>query len=364
MSESELEILRAELADLDIQILDLAARRRDLAMQIGKRKQIQGTPTRDFAQEKRVISRAVNHGVGLKLNPNTVQELMLLLIRSSLTVQEKDRVATGAHGADQSALVIGGSGRMGGWFARYLNAQGFAVEISDPSPSPDGFPQISDWRGHALNHDIIVVATPLRITDKILLELAEKKPAGLIFDIGSLKSPLRKSLQILADRQMQITSVHPMFGPDVELLSGRHVIFVDVGNPEATSKARALFEPTMASLLEMDLDTHDQIMARVLGLSHALNIAFFATLAEGADPQSLHGISSTTFDAQMSVAARVAQENPHLYYEVQALNDYGPEILSTLKSVVSELHRMVANGEEDVFVSLMERGRAFLDQLD
>ena len=96
-----------------------------------------------------------------------------------------------------------------------------------------------------------------------------------------------------------------MFGPDTELLSGRHVIFVDLGVPEATAAARALFEPTMATLVEMDLESHDRLIAYVLGLSHALNIAFFTALAESGEaaPQ-LATLSSTTFDAQLGVAAQ------------------------------------------------------------
>jgi prephenate dehydrogenase len=35
-----------------------------------------------------------------------------------------------------------------------------------------------------------------------------------------------------------VTSLHPMFGPDTELLSGRHVIFIDLGNAEALSEAQ------------------------------------------------------------------------------------------------------------------------------
>ena len=102
-----------------------------------------------------------------------------------------------------------------------------------------------------------------------------------------------------------------MFGPDTELLSGRHVIFVDLGAPEATAAARALFEPTMATLVEMDLESHDRLIAYVLGLSHALNIAFFTALAEsGEAAPRLATLSSTTFDAQLGVARRSRRRTP------------------------------------------------------
>ena len=48
------------------------------------------------------------------------------------------------------------------------------------------------------------------------------------------------------------------------------MIFVgSPGSPDATAAARALFEePTMATLVEMDLESHDRLIAYVLGLSH------------------------------------------------------------------------------------------------
>ena len=83
----------------------------------------------------------------------------------------------------------------------------------------------------------------------------------------------------------------------------------------------------------MSLDEHDRLIAYVLGLSHALNIAFFTALAEsGEAAPRLSRMSSTTFDAQLDVASDVADESPELYYEIQALNDYGAESLQALSA--------------------------------
>ena len=92
-----------------------------------------------------------------------------------------------------------------------------------------------------------MIATPLGVTDKILRELAMRRPKGVVFDVGSLKTPLRDGLNALKSHGCRVTSLHPMFGPDTELLSGRHVIFVEAGSPDATQAARELFASTMAS---------------------------------------------------------------------------------------------------------------------
>jgi chorismate mutase/prephenate dehydrogenase len=140
------------------------------------------------------------------------------------------------------------------------------------------------------------------------------------------------------------------------------VIFVDIGSPEATQAAQELFASTMAEQAVMSLDDHDRLIAYVLGLSHALNIAFFTALAEsGEAAPKLAKLSSTTFDSQLDVASRVAQESPELYYEIQSLNDYGSESLEALSKAVERLRTAVISQDFESFAALMRRGREYLE---
>ncbi len=360
-----LDELRDALSDIDRRILELSAERQRLAMEIGRRKRDAGLPTRDYRQERDVIERARRTAERQGFPPDAAEELMVLLIRSSLTVQEQDRVTSHGQGSGQRVLVIGGAGAMGRWFVRFLGSQGYAIEIADPAPSPaDVLPDVphhADWRQTPLDHDLIVVAAPISTTREILFELAERRPPGVVFDVSSLKSPLREALKACAEAGLKVTSLHPMFGPDTELLSTRHVVFVDLGVPEATDAARALFASTMAVTVEMDLESHDRLIAYVLGLSHAVNIAFFTALAEsGEAAPKLAELSSTTFDAQLDVAGRVAAESPGLYYEIQTLNDYGTESLAALLLAVERLRSVVRAEDREEFTRLMEKGRAYL----
>ncbi len=358
---SDLTVLRAELAELDQRILALVALRQDAATRIGRIKQELGEDARDYAQEKEVMERArqVSRDVGV---PEALaDELLSLLIRHSLTKQEQQWVEFKGSGDGRSVLVIGGAGRMGRWFARFLDSQGFVIEIADPKASVGEHSSISDWREASLEQEIIVVACPIRTAPQILEGLLQRRPAGVILDISSLKSPIRRELFALADAGLKVCSIHPMFGPDTQLLSGRHIIFIKLGVEEASREVRRLFEPTMAELVEMDLEDHDRLIAYVLGLSHALNIAFFTALAESGEAvPHLARLSSTTFDAQLDVAARVARENPHLYFEIQSLNEYGGESLSALLYAVERLRSVVRAGDEEEFTVLMGKGLEYL----
>ncbi len=356
-----LDELRQALAEVDRDIIIQVGRRLALASEIGQEKRRLELAARDYQQEREVVERAILLAKRFDVPAPLAEELLLTLIRSSLTVQEREGVASTGGGSGQRALVIGGAGKMGRWFVRFLASQGFAVDVADPAGPVPGCGFVPDLDATTLDHDLVVVAAQLRASAEILTRLSNRPPAGVVFDIGSLKSPLREGLEALRRAGGRVTSVHPMFGPATELLSGRHVLFVDVGVPEATARARELFAPTMAIQTELDLESHDRLIAYVLGLSHALNIAFFTALAESGEAAPLlTRLSSTTFESQLKIAGQVADENPHLYFEIQSLNDFGAESLVGLQQAVERLRSIVADGDESGFVALMDQGKAYL----
>ena len=359
---SSLEDLRRRINELDRQILELVGKRQETSREVARAKRATGHATRDYNRERDVLLAAREAGKQYGVSPQVAESILKLLIRSSLTTQEQASVAANSAGSGRTALVIGGAGKMGRWFADFMASQGFTVEVADPAGAPPGFAHLPDWRSSDLAHDFIVVAAPLGATDKILREIAMRRPKGVIFDVGSLKSPLRAGLNALKSHGCRVTSLHPMFGPSTELLSGRHVIFVEAGSPEATQAARDLFASTMVEQVVMSLDEHDRLIAYVLGLSHALNIAFFTALAEsGEAAPRLAKLSSTTFDSQLDVASLVAQESPELYYEIQSLNDYGAESLEALSQAVEKLRTAVLSQDFESFAALMRRGREYLE---
>jgi len=349
-----LDDLRSSLGDIDRKILALAAERQQIAKEIGREKRRLGKPTRDFVQERQVLDRARATAGQLGLSPDLAAAIVETLIRHSLSAQEHDQVAASCGGAGRRALVIGGAGKMGQWFARFLASQEFDVEIADPAGTVDGFRCHDDWQELTLDFEVIVLAATLSATNDILHTLAKAPPSGTVFDIGSLKSPVRSGLRALREAGGHVASVHPMFGPATDLLSGRHVIFVDLGDAGALEAAKNLFAPTLATQIDMDLEDHDRLIAYVLGLSHALNLAFVTALANsGEKAERLAKLSSTTFDAQLEVASRVASENPRLYFEIQALNDYGSESLAALLYAVERIRSVVRAGDEAAFIQLM-----------
>lgn len=362
MNDDVLNELRGQIADIDREIFRLAAQRNRIVEQVSQRKYALNLPQRNFAQEKLILERAREFAEAEGLDKSIYTPIALTLIRAAITVEEHHLIAQIAQGDQRPVLVIGGRGKMGGWMLDFLRVQGFQVVSADPAGPVENVESYEDWRTLDLDRfDAIIVAPPLRATNQTLIELAERKPKGVVFDVGSLKTPLRDGIQALKNAGVRVTSIHPMFGPDVDLLSGQHIIFIDCEDAEALAYAHALFAQTTAVRVEMSLDEHDQLIAVVLGLSHAVNIAFFDALAQsGQSAPKLAKMSSTTFNAQLRVANAVAHENPWLYYDIQALNEFGMTSLNALKTSVDRIRSAIENKDADAFVAIMTEGRDYL----
>jgi chorismate mutase/prephenate dehydrogenase len=351
----ELTRLRQRLDNIDDSIIDLIAERQNIVSTIGEHKMKTGAALRHFEREREVIDRGMERAESLGVSGRVARDILETLIHHSLGKQETNQLVHSEHGQGKQALVIGGLGRMGVWMSRYLDMVGYHVDVADPEDKETIFDRVEDWESVIDQYDLIVVAVPLRPSNAILHRLAELKPRALVFDIGSLKSPMRSGLQALASAGCRVCSVHPMFGPDEIGLSGRHILFVDVGNTEALDEARALFAHTAAECVDLSLQEHDEVMAWVLGLSHLVNIAFASALAESGEAVPLlRQISSSTFNAQLKVASQVVSENPHLYYEIQQGNAMTGAVVEHFRRVFDNLARAVRVGDEISWTRAMQ----------
>ena len=354
LTPTELLELRQRLDAIDTGIVDLIAERQAVVTTIAEHKLKTGLPLRHYEREREVIERGMARAESHGMAGDVAKDILETLIHHSLGNQETHKLAQSEHGQGQSALVIGGLGRMGVWMSRYLDMVGYSVDVADPAVGDALFNRVADWEAVVDDYDLIVVAVPLRPSNDILLRLASLRPECLVFDIASLKSPMREGLDALRESGCRVCSVHPMFGPDEIGLSGRHILFVDMGHQEALREAQELFAHTAADCVELSLEEHDEVMAWVLGLSHLVNIAFASTLAQSGEAVPLlRKISSSTFNAQLEVATQVVSENPHLYYEIQQGNDKTAEVTDHFRKVLDDLVCAVAGEDEPVFTRYM-----------
>ena len=133
-----LEDLRQRVNDLDRQLIALVAERKAVSEEVARVKRATGKPTRDYEREREVIMGVRAMAGERGVSPELAEQLLRMLIRSSLTTQEQASVVAHGAGSGRRALVIGGAGKMGGWFVSFLLSQGFTVEVADPAATSPG----------------------------------------------------------------------------------------------------------------------------------------------------------------------------------------------------------------------------------
>ena len=86
---SELEAVRKEIEEIDMEILALIGKRVNLAEKVLESKRINGSSINDHKQNEIVISRAINAATELNLDVGSVKTLFEILIRMSIERQNE-----------------------------------------------------------------------------------------------------------------------------------------------------------------------------------------------------------------------------------------------------------------------------------
>jgi chorismate mutase/prephenate dehydrogenase len=340
--------LRHRLGEIDAELLALAAERIRLGRAVGDAKLRDGLPTVDYAQERVVLDRARAAAREHGLAEPVAVDLLAGLIRASVTAQEADRVRGAAVGTGKRAVVLGGAGRMGAWFTQFLAALGYRTAIIDPAASAS-----DNERGPAAlaDADLVVCATPPRVTADLYDAWRAAPPRGVVCDIASIKTPLVEPIARLRAAGVRVASIHPMFGPGTVLLREADVVVCETGDDAARAVVEALFAPTTARLVRLPLAEHDRVMADLLALAHATAIGFAVAL-----PAADHAVRSTTFQALERIAAGVVRESPAVYYEIQAANPHAAGAVARLRDALDRLADAVRRQDAAGFTALMADG--------
>jgi chorismate mutase/prephenate dehydrogenase len=349
MSDDELDRLRERIGKLDLELVERAAERIELARRVGEVKRRKSQPTVDYAQERVVLERARAAGQERGLDPSVVSDLFAGLIRAAVTAQAEDHLRSSGAGTGRSAVVVGGAGRMGRWVTRFLSAQGFRTHVLDVAAAEEANQPARTALPIA---ELVVCSTPPAATAALYAGWAASPPAGVVVDIASIKTPLVAAIRALQKGGGRVASIHPLFGPATVLLRDADVVVCDTGDAAATAVVEDLFAPTTARLVRMSLEEHDRVMADLLSLAHATAIAFATAL-----PKAEHPVRSTTFRALEALAAEVVRESPDVYYEIQAMNPYSAAALARLRAAIERMIGALDTGDASAFHALLAEGR-------
>ena len=244
--------------------------------------------------------------------------------------------------------LVGSAGAYGRWLRGYFEQRmGLRVLGHDPAdPASDTPEQLVQ---HA---DVLVFAAPIRAVPELVARYvalsAGRERGRLWLDVTSLKqAPVAAMLQ----SQAEVVGLHPMTAPPkAPTLKGRVVVVCQARLQHWQPWLQQLLQGLQGEYVHAEPAHHDQVMALVQALVHALHLGQAAVLRELAvglgGPAALLPFRSGAFEMDMAVISRILSLNPAIYEDIQFGNPHTGVVLEQLAAQIDHLRALVGRGDE------------------
>lgn len=247
--------------------------------------------------------------------------------------------------------IIGGRGRMGRHFAKFFRNSGISVLVSDKGTK---FTNIA----LAQKSDIVIVSVPIDQTSKVIAEiLPHLKKLSAIMDLTSIKEvPIRAMLK----GNCEVLGMHPMFG-NSNPIPGQTIIICPTKKSGPWSLwMENFFRQNKVHILKMSAPEHDQIMNVAQGLIHFAEITFADSVRRMKMPiNELLKYTGKASELKVQLAARLIDQSPELYGNIQIQNPHALKSLKEYKKSVDELYDIVQKKDLPAFIKYFRKTREF-----
>src|SRR5699024_7489327 len=257
------------------------------------------------------------------LSPDLIEDVLRRVMRESYHSENQYGFKT-VNPEIKKIVVVGGRGKLGGLFARYLSNSGYLVEILDHD----------DWQQAAQiieGANMVLVSVPITVTESVIEKLQPYlHPEMLLADLTSVKTaPMAKMMKI---HQGAVVGLHPMFGPDIASMAKQVIAVCEGRYPERYQWLLDQFYIWGARLYQVTPQEHDHSMTYIQALRH------FSTFANGlhlsqqpVQLKNLLALSSPIYRLELAMIGRLFAQDPALYADIIMDKAENLEVIKTLQ---------------------------------
>jgi prephenate dehydrogenase len=228
-------------------------------------------------------------------------------------------------GKVEKVAVVGGYGKMGRWFARFLLGEGLQVVIAgrdraklEQAARELGCACASDEEA-VKQADSVILSVPIDSFETIAREIAPfVRPGQYVFDITSVKvHPVEIMHKYFSG--CRVLGTHPMFGPGADGIAGQRIVLTPTNaeEQELAGIIRRYIEERGAKVAVMSPLEHDELMSIVLGLSHFIALVSADTLLSLGKLKEAAGVSGTSYRLLLTLVEAVVSEDADFYSSLQ-----------------------------------------------
>jgi len=268
--------------------------------------------------------------------------------------------------------IIGGSGKMGRWFASFLSKDGKEVIITGRNEKKllEAKEQLgveATTSMEAVNSaDVVLISVPIDNFEEVVRKLQPYiHSKQVIIDITSIKvAPVAVMHKHI--KTALVLGAHPMFGPGARDILNQNFVLTPT-NQEETELAQKIEQYLAARGARATLmtpDEHDEMMAVILGLSHFIAIVSADTLLSFDNLKQMEAVSGSTYKVLLTLAEGVISEDPEFYASLQMNLPKMTEIEELFQRSAKTWADIVKNKDRQEFVKRMDTLRDKLEKSD
>jgi len=266
--------------------------------------------------------------------------------------------------------IIGGSGKMGRWFANFLLKEGKEVIIIGRNREKllkakrQLGVEVATNVEAVKSADAILLSVPIANFEEVVEQVSPYiRPEQVIIDITSIKVFPVETMHKYIKVGLTL-GTHPVFGPGAKSIVNQNFVLTPTNERERTlaQKVRKYLETRGAKVALMTPQEHDEMMAVILGLSHFIAIVSADTLVSFDRLKQMEAISGITYKVLLTLVESVISEDPELYASLQMSLPNMAEIEKLFQQRVKTWADLVKNKDRQEFVKRMKVLRSRLEE--
>jgi 3-phosphoshikimate 1-carboxyvinyltransferase len=217
------------------------------------------------------------------------------------------------------------------------------------------------------NADIVVIAVPVRAFESVLSEIKPYlKRDVIITDVGSVKGCFVEAVQaVFGCLPPNVVPGHPIAGSEKngvlaasEKLFKNHKIILTphpFSDAEAVRLVTAMWKATGATVLEMTVAHHDEVLAATSHLPHLLAFSLVDTLAGEEDNQEIFRYAAGGFRD----FTRIAASDPVMWHDIFLANQEALlKVLDHFNQDLNRLRQAIDGRDSQYLLGVFTRARA------
>lgn len=339
---SQLAALRANIDDIDSQLVELLARRAEITNQVGQIKTQTGMPIYVPEREAQLIQSRRAQAGEIGVSEQLVEDLLRRIMRESyLTQNGQYRCVNPDLG---QVVVIGGRGALGKVFVTLFEKSGYDVVALEKE----------DWlkddtAALLRSAKLVIVAVPIIVTEPVIGRLSMLSDDCILADITSIKGkPLKAMLDV---HKGPVVGLHPMFGPDSPGMIKQVVVVCDGRQPDAYSWLVEQMTTWGATIHHSSAQEHDEAMAFIQVMRHFNTFVYGQHLAgENPNLNDLTVFSSPIYRLELVMVGRLFAQAPELYGDIIFSNPDNFKLLRRFHNRFGDALAMLERQDKQAFI--------------